>query len=319
MQEKQIHLFLINGFLGSGKTTFLLKLLSLFSSQKCGVLMNEFGEIGIDGLLLPQNELELIEINGGSIFCQCRHDTFVEELIQLSTTPIDVLFIEASGLADPVTMDKDLQIVRKKIGEIYAYSGNICLIDSLHFISLVDVVQTIEKQIQYASVAIINKIDLVTPKRVLEIKHKLRSINSRIKIIRTSFGDLSQDKLEKMYSKRKVVEKDFPGTFATTKSAIDISLRANHGLDSQKVREYFSELAKKTRRMKGFIQLDDGQWYYLDSVNGSLSLTQTGSTYSQSMIVVIFKERVEEKIVSRAESLWVLITTREANENTICS
>ena len=66
---------------GSGKTTFLVKLLSLFSSQKCGVLMNEFGEIGIDGLLLPQKKLNLIEINGGSIFCQCRNDSFIEALI----------------------------------------------------------------------------------------------------------------------------------------------------------------------------------------------------------------------------------------------
>jgi len=309
MRSKQVQLFLINGFLGSGKTTFLLKLLSLFSSQKCGVLMNEFGEIGIDGLLLPLKDLELIEINGGSIFCQCRHDTFIHALIQLSKAPIDILLIEASGLADPVTMDKDLQIVRKKVGDIYIYSGSICLIDSLHFLHLVDVVQTIEKQIRYASLAIINKIDLVTPERILGIRDKLLSINPGIKLIQTSFGYLLPEQIMNLYSKRVITQKDFPSKCVTTKSAIDISLRADHGLDSYKVRKYLSELAEETRRMKGFIQLDDDQWYFLDSVNGSLSLTQTSSTYSQTMIVIIFKEGVEEKIVNRAKSLWESFTT----------
>ncbi len=309
MRTKQIQLFLINGFLGSGKTTFLLKLLSLFSPQKCGVLMNEFGEIGIDGLLLPQKDLELIEVNGGSIFCQCRHEIFIEGLLQFSTIPIDILFIEASGLADPVTMDKDLQIVKKKIGEIYVYSGSICLIDSLHFLDLVNVVQTIEKQIEYASLAIINKIDLVTPERLLGIRDKLLTINPRIKLIKTSFGDLSPNQLMDLYSERAMSQKDIPSIFTTTKSTIDISLTADHGLDPLKVRNYFSELAKETRRMKGFIQLDDGQWYYLDSVNGSLSLTQTNSKYSQTMIVVIFKEGIENKIVYRAESLWESFST----------
>ncbi|MFX0123949.1 MAG: CobW family GTP-binding protein [Candidatus Hodarchaeota archaeon] len=305
MQSKQIQLFLINGFLGSGKTSFLLKLLSLFSSQKCGVLMNEFGEIGIDGLLLPQKEIELIEINGGSIFCQCRHDTFIEALIQFSTTPIDILFIEASGLADPVTMDNDFQIVRKKIGEIYTYSGSICIIDSLHFLDLVNVVQTIERQIQHASLAIINKIDLTTPERVLGIKDKVCSINPRIKLIETSYGDLSQDQIVNLYSERAVTEKGKNSTCTTRKSAIDISLRADHRLDSKKARKFFSKLAKETRRMKGFIQLDDNQWYFLDSVNGSLSIRLTNSEYPQTMIVVIFRAEVEEKIVNMVKSRWV--------------
>jgi G3E family GTPase len=305
MSDKQIQLFLINGFLGSGKTTFLVKLLSLFPSHKCGVLMNEFGEIGIDGLLLPQKDLELVEINGGSIFCQCRHTNFIEALLKFSLAPIDILFIEASGLADPVTMDRDLQIVENKIGDKFAYSGNICLIDSLHFLDLFPIVQTIEKQIKYASIAIINKIDLVTQNRVFEIKDKLRSINPKIKVINTIFGELSRDKITELYAEREYSEKDFPRTCETTKIAFDILLKADLELDSLKVREYFTELAKDTRRMKGFIHLDDGQWYYLDSVNGSLSLTQAENTFSQTEIVAIFKEDIEKDRVSRAEKLWI--------------
>ena len=305
MSNKRIQLFLINGFLGSGKTTFLVKLLSVFSSHKCGVLMNEFGEIGIDGLLLPQKDLELVEINGGSIFCQCRHTTFIEALLKFSLAPIDILFIEASGLADPVTMDRDLQIVENKIGDKFAYSGNICLIDSLHFLDLVPIVQSIEKQIKYASIAIINKIDLVSQNRVFEIKDKLRSINPKIKVMHTTFGEISQEEITELYIEREQYETDFPSTCEITKIAFDILLKTDLELDSLKVREYFTELAKETRRMKGFIHLDDGHWYYLDSVNGSLSLTQTENTYSQTEIVAIFKENIEKEIVSKAERCWL--------------
>ncbi|MFX1538913.1 MAG: GTP-binding protein, partial [Promethearchaeota archaeon] len=88
-----------------------------------------------------------------------------------------------------------------------------------------------------------------------------------------------------------------------------IFLSADHGLDSHKARKYFSELAKETRRMKGFIQLDDDQWYYLDSVNGSLSLTETNSSHLQTTIIAIFKEGVEEKAINRAKSRWEVFTT----------
>ncbi|MFX1517935.1 MAG: CobW family GTP-binding protein [Promethearchaeota archaeon] len=313
MQTEQIQLFLINGFLGSGKTTFLVKLLALFSSQKCGVLMNEFGEIGIDGLLLPQKDLELIEINGGSIFCQCRHDTFIEALLKFSSAPIDILFIEASGLADPITMGRDLEIVEKKIGDKFAYSGNICLVDSLHFLNLLTVIQTLEKQIKYASVAIINKIDLVAPERVLEIENKILSINPRMKLINTTFGKLSPDQLADLYSERIEIKKILPSTYTTTKNAFDILLTADHKLDFLEVHKFFSELAKETRRMKGFAQLNGGQWYYLDSVNGSLSLTQTSSTYSQTKIVVIFKEEVELEKVNSVKKLWASLIQNAAN------
>ncbi|MFX1548256.1 MAG: GTP-binding protein [Promethearchaeota archaeon] len=308
MKDKQIQLYLINGFLGSGKTTFILKLLSYFSMRKCGVLMNEYGKIGIDGLLLPQKDLELIEINGGSIFCQCRHDLFFEALVQFSTTQIDILFIEASGLADPATMDGDIRTINMKVGGKYNYAGNICLVDSQHFLELLEVVQTIERQIRYTSVVIINKIDLVTSHRVLKIKNKLLTINHRLHIIQTSFGNLTQQDKVKLYSEKIITPKSPPSLCETTKSAKDVTLIANHELDALKIQKFFTELARVTRRMKGFIKLKKTQWYYLDSVNGSLSLSKTNSSYQKTMIVVIFKEGVNNEIVTMAQDQWKSLT-----------
>ena len=65
-------LYLITGFLGSGKTTFLHKLVRLFPDRRLAIVVNEFGKVGVDGVLLSDLEAELIEINNGSIFCSCR-------------------------------------------------------------------------------------------------------------------------------------------------------------------------------------------------------------------------------------------------------
>lgn len=69
-------LYLITGFLGAGKTTFLRRFLPLFSGEKIRLIINEFGEAGVDGSLLKELSPVLEEISGGSVFCACRLDQF---------------------------------------------------------------------------------------------------------------------------------------------------------------------------------------------------------------------------------------------------
>ena len=93
--EKNIQLYLVSGFLGSGKTTFLRQLLLQMQNVRVGVIVNEFGSIGIDGKVLQQGDTKMVEINNGSIFCACLKDGFVKTLVAFLEQPIDVLFIEA--------------------------------------------------------------------------------------------------------------------------------------------------------------------------------------------------------------------------------
>ena len=83
-------LYLITGFLGAGKTTFLKQFMKQFSSERMHIIVNEFGKEGIDGELLSELGIALDEINNGSIFCSCRLDKF-ENVLQsdrhLKTTP----------------------------------------------------------------------------------------------------------------------------------------------------------------------------------------------------------------------------------------
>ena len=94
--------FLITGFLGSGKTTFLNRIIDAFpTDRKLMILMNEFGEIGIDGTLVENDDVEMLEISKGSIFCVCVKTDFIKGLMNIvSTIRPEVLLIEATGVAN---------------------------------------------------------------------------------------------------------------------------------------------------------------------------------------------------------------------------
>jgi len=104
--------FLITGFLGSGKTTFLNRVIDVFpKDKKMTILMNEFGEVGIDGTLVEGDEIDMLEISRGSIFCVCVKTDFIKGLYELNTKiRPDVLIIESTGVANPSDLKRDLQL-----------------------------------------------------------------------------------------------------------------------------------------------------------------------------------------------------------------
>ena len=113
-------LYLITGFLGAGKTTFLKQFMKQFSSERMHIIVNEFGKEGIDGELLSELGIALDEINNGSIFCSCRLDKFENVLQQVLQEKPDVIIVEASGLSDPTNVKKILN-QREKISRIGIY------------------------------------------------------------------------------------------------------------------------------------------------------------------------------------------------------
>ena len=94
-------IYLVTGFLGAGKTTFVNGFLDEYKGR-VAVIVNEFGNEGIDGELIHKTEgTEIYEINSGSIFCSCKLMDFANALIELSKYDVDIVLVEASGLSDP--------------------------------------------------------------------------------------------------------------------------------------------------------------------------------------------------------------------------
>ncbi|MBQ5954792.1 MAG: GTP-binding protein, partial [Firmicutes bacterium] len=165
-----IRLVMLTGFLGSGKTTLLQKLIDEYADRKIGVLINEFGAVSIDSELVEGNGIDMTELSNGSIFCACLKDKFVEALVELSGKDIDCLFIEASGLADPANMEDILKGLEEHLDRRYDYVHSVCIVDSTSYPDLIEVLESLDHQVVFSDIIILNKADLVTEDVIDSIK-----------------------------------------------------------------------------------------------------------------------------------------------------
>lgn len=191
MSDPGTQVFLISGFLGSGKTTFLNHMLKDTPPDlKLLVLMNEFGEESIDGALVEDPELEMIEISKGSIFCACVKGDFIKALYQIAfVVKPDVLVIEASGVANPTDIGRDLFLPIYK--GVYKTLEKVCLIDAANFLEQYEVFTALQKQVEAADNFIINKTDLVENPIIDSIKKVVLGHNLKAKFVETTYGRVS--------------------------------------------------------------------------------------------------------------------------------
>ncbi len=182
--------YLITGFLGAGKTTFLNRIINRFpKDKKLTVLMNEFGEIGIDGTLVEGEDIDMMEISKGSIFCVCVKTDFIKGLYELgATVKPDVLLIESTGVANPSDLKRDLQL--PIFNGRFQYEDQFCVIDCAHFMDAFEVYASLEKQIASSTVFILNKTDIATPETIETVKGVVREYHPDPHFYETTYSDI---------------------------------------------------------------------------------------------------------------------------------
>ena len=147
-------LYLITGFLGSGKSTFLKNFIRLFPGEKMQLIINEFGREGIDGMLLEELGIGMEEITGGSVFCSCRLDQFEQALTTFVEADTDVVLVEASGLSDPTGVRR-LFADQSRFSGI-EYAGAVCLVDAVRFPKVYAKSRACLRQVSASDIALIN-------------------------------------------------------------------------------------------------------------------------------------------------------------------
>jgi len=187
--EKKINLYVLTGFLGSGKTTVLLRLLDVLKGNKVGVIQNEFGKLGIDGTILKRDNIEMVEINRGSIFCSCLKISFAQALAEMSKQDLEYVFVESSGLADPSNIEEILKGVKVLSPETtYDLKGVLCLIDGMNFREQLEDLETVNRQLKHCHMAIINKVDLIEEEELKNVIKEVRLVNPKCDIETCSYG-----------------------------------------------------------------------------------------------------------------------------------
>lgn len=184
------HVYLITGFLGSGKTTFLNRIIQRFpKDKKLTLLVNEFGEVGVDGTLVEGDDVDMMEISKGSIFCVCVKTDFIKGLYELnSKIRPDVMLIESTGVANPSDLKKDLKL--PIFNDRFHFMEQFCVIDAAHFLDAYDVYASLEKQIASSTLFIINKIDNASPETIEETKKVIRQFHPDPIFHDTTYADI---------------------------------------------------------------------------------------------------------------------------------
>jgi G3E family GTPase len=183
--QTQIPVTVLTGYLGAGKTTLLNRILSENHGRRYAVIVNEFGEIGIDNDLIVESDEEIYEMNNGCVCCTVRGDLIrVVEGLMKRPGRFDAIVVETTGLADPVPvaqtffMDDDVRS-KTKLDAVVA------LVDAKHLPLRLKDSKEAEDQIAFADVVVLNKTDLVTPDELDKVEATIRAINPAAKIHRT--------------------------------------------------------------------------------------------------------------------------------------
>jgi len=189
MSKKLLPVTIISGFLGSGKTTLLNHILKNQVGLKTAVLVNEFGEIGIDNDLIIEGSEDMIELNNGCICCSINGELLntVSKVLERSEK-IDYLIVETTGLADPlpVAMTFAAGDLREKV----RLDSIITVIDGENFDFEINNTSVAYSQILYGDILLLNKCDLVNEEQLKKVEKFITKIKKEPRILRSTNSEV---------------------------------------------------------------------------------------------------------------------------------
>ncbi|NQX46318.1 GTP-binding protein [Paenibacillus tritici] len=268
--EQSLPVYILSGFLGSGKTTLLQRLLDHWTLQglRPAVIMNELGEVNLDGLLVEQS-VPMAEMLGGCICCTSRGDLSTELTTLVKKESPDVVIIEATGAANPLEIVD--AVTETSLYQQVELKGLITVVDAAHLLELYRSQQgatyrLMQEQIRCASVLILNKTDRIEAEEIAEISEVLRKWNSYAEILPAVRCELEPELL--LGSVGGVIMEDRPADEAVDDGS-ERPLHSSHDhvmaythyfknpVNSEEFERFVKELPRDVYRAKGIVTFND--------------------------------------------------------------
>jgi len=181
----KIPVTVLTGYLGAGKTTLLNRILSENHGQKYAVIVNEFGEIGIDNDLIVGADEEVFEMNNGCVCCTVRGDLVrIIDGLMKRKGKFDAIILETTGLADPAPVAQTF-FVDEEVSEKTALDAVVTVADAKWLSERLKDAPEAKNQIAFADVIVLNKVDLVNKDELAEVEGRIRAINPYAKLHKT--------------------------------------------------------------------------------------------------------------------------------------
>jgi G3E family GTPase len=183
--SEKIPVTVLTGYLGAGKTTLLNRILSEPHGKKFAVIVNEFGEIGIDNELVVNADEEVFEMNNGCICCTVRGDLVrIIDGLMRRKGKFDAIIVETTGLADPAPVAQTF-FMDEAVGSRTKLDAVVTVADAKWLTDRLKDAPEAKNQIAFADVILINKTDLVAPEELGKLEARIRGLNPYARLHRT--------------------------------------------------------------------------------------------------------------------------------------
>jgi len=307
--------YVISGFLGSGKTTLINTILDTSPvDKKIMVLVNEFGNISIDRKIIKVDPKNVVDLSGGCICCGLFLELVSSLRFALDTLFADIILIESTGLAIPG------EIARQALSPAFEgrieFGGIITVVDASSILTCQYPV--IKKQLKTANVVILNKTDLVDSKTLVRVRKMIRSMvlpDSRL--IETSFCKVGYHEIiSQQYNASRIIEyvRTPPKKIDTTAGFATVSLVRHRPLHRDKLLNLYKRLGNKIIRSKGFILTESGKME-LQFSNNVINFKATQQPIQRTELILILHENDKDLIENEFKKVFQEHDTPDTHTN----
>jgi G3E family GTPase len=305
--------YIISGFLGSGKTTVLKKLVEHTRRQnkKVGLILNELGDVNVENYMFEQEQI--VELLNGCICCSIQDD-LKETLQQFIDNSVDILLIEGTGVANPNEIVDTL--VSTTFLDHFELKSIISLVDASNFLdyqsifsSSKEIRQLLKEQITSASLLVVNKTDLISTKQLQKVEASIhKNIAKDTPMISTSYGEVSIEELLKPRIKM-ITSSESKSCSCSSNNHTDGCEHQNHSnhanikavklerlpeLDRKQLQKWLKGLPGEIIRGKGIVKVsgETGLTSFQYSA-GRLSFEQLGEGSTQETVMILIGNNIK--------------------------
>lgn len=288
----------ICGFLGSGKTTLLQRILTERAGKEpLAVIVNEFGEVGVDGAILAGQNIDMVELTAGCLCCTLK-GSLVGALEELRDKKgVERVVIEATGVAQPGELAEVLR--DPALAGSLSVGPMVTVVDTAKFGALRRVLGPFySAQVSRADVLLLNKTDLATRDQLEQVRREVGTLSPRAIVVPTQRCNVALETIlgeEKRALEPSALELGLASP-APAASFVSFVIPAEFETDRKRVEAFFADLPPEIMRAKGFMRIDHETWT-VQYAAGQLELTPAAHPRSLSIVVISSSEPDRTRII----------------------